>query len=214
MAALERISEKVREVLDARNAAREETLALSREIIRTCANTIRAGHRGELERAREMLRGAADAVFRMRERLKGHPDIYGAGYVHDCQKELAEAVVFTAVIAGETLPDPDEVGVEYPAYLNGLGEAVGEMRRHCLDVMRGGRLGEAETLLAVMDDIYHTLVTIDYPDALTGGLRRTTDSVRGILEKTRGELTTALRQEELRATIQEALAALKPEGKG
>ncbi|HEU4751752.1 MAG TPA: haloacid dehalogenase, partial [Armatimonadota bacterium] len=184
MARLEEISDKARAVLDARNAAREEALALSREIIRTSANTIRTAHRGELEQARTMLDGARGAVERMRERLRAIPDLYGAGYVHDCQKELAEATAFLAVVSGQELPDPDEVGVEYPAYLNGLGECVGELRRHTLDRMRHGELAEAEGLLATMDEIYHVLVTMDYPDALTGGLRRTTDSVRGIIEKT------------------------------
>ncbi len=208
---LDSISEKVRAHLDARNAARERALPLSREIIRTCANTIRASHRGELDRAREMLRGAREAVEQLNRLLADHPEIYSAGYVHDCQKEFAEATAFVAVVGGQELPDPDEVGVEYPAYLNGLGEAIGEMRRHCLDIMRQGRLAEAEALLGTMDDIYYMLVTMDYPDALTGGLRRTTDAVRGIIEKTRGELTTALRQDELRDALQRALDALRPE---
>ena len=207
---LELIAEKARAVLDARNAARDETLPISREVIRTCANTIRAAHRGEIDRAREMLRGARDAVSQMRTALQAHPEIYSAGYVHDCQKELAEASAFLALVSDQPIPDPDELGVEYPAYLNGLGETVGELRRHTLDVMRHGRLHEAEAVLQKMDEIYHVLVTIDYPDALTGGLRRTTDSVRGIIEKTRGELTTALCGEGLRLTIQQAIAALRP----
>jgi translin len=209
---LEAISEKIRASLDARNAARDRTLVLSREIIRTSANTIRAAHRGELDRAREMLRGAREAVSQMREALREHPDIYGAGYVHDCQKEHAEAAAFVALISGDALPDPELLGVEYPAYLNGIGEAIGELRRHTLDTMRLGDLQRAETLLATMDEIYYVLVTMDYPDALTGGLRRTTDGARGIIEKTRGELTTALRQEDLRAALQSALDRLSPAG--
>jgi translin len=205
---LEAISEHIRASLDARSAARDRTLTLSREIIRTSANTIRAAHRGELERAREMLRGAAEAVAQMREGLTEHPDIYNAGYVHDCQKEHAEAAAFLALIEGEELPDPDTLGVGYPAYLNGLAEAIGELRRYALDAMRVGNLQRAEITLGTMDEIYYVLVTMDYPDALTGGLRRTTDAARGIIEKTRGELTTALRQDELRSTVQEALAAL------
>jgi translin len=212
MPQLETISERARASLETRNAAREATLTLSREIIRTSANTIRAAHRGELERAREMLRGAREAAANIRHLLGEHPDLYGAGYVHDCQKELAEASAFLAIISGQELPDPEELGVEYPAYLNGLGETVGELRRHTLDRMRQGDLERSERLLATMDEIYHVLVTMDYPDALTGGLRRTTDSVRGIIEKTRGELTTALRQEELRGAIQEALQALGRQG--
>ncbi len=208
MPSLEDIGELARQVLDDRNAAREQTLPLSREIIRTCANSIRAAHRGELDRARDLLRAAREAAAQVRQSLEGCPDIYGAGYVHDSQKELAEASVFLAVLTGEELPRPAALGVEIPAFLNGMGEAVGELRRHTLDVMRHGRLEDAERLLAVMDEIYHLLVTLDYPDALTGGLRRTTDSVRGIIEKTRGELTTALRQDELRGTILQALRAL------
>jgi translin len=210
MPQLDTISEKIRASFDARSAARDEAIVLSREIIRTCANTIRAAHRGEADRAREMLRGAREAVARMRDRLSEHPEVYHAGYVHDSQKEFAEAAAFLALVSGEELPDPDELKVDYPAYLNGLGEAVGEMRRHTLDVMRHGRLEHADALLATMDEIYHNLVTIDYPDAVTGGLRRTTDSVRGIIEKTRGELTTALRQEELRKTLQQAMDRLGP----
>src|SRR5688572_22829377 len=148
MPLLEAISDRIRAELDARNAARDATVVLSREIIRTCANSIRAAHRGEADRAREMLRGAREALGQMRARLGDHPEIYTAGYVHDCQKEFAEAAAFLAVVAGEELPDPDELEIEYPAYLNGLGEAVGEVRRHTLDTMRRGELDRAEALLA------------------------------------------------------------------
>ena len=212
MPSLEELGEKIRSALDEKNLAREEALSLSREIIRTSANTIRAGHRGELARAREMLGSAAGAVGRLRARLNAstaNADLLGAGYVHDCQKEYAEAAVFLALIEGGEIPDPDGLRVEYPAYLNGMGEAVGELRRHTLDTMRRGELERAEALLAAMDEIYYLLVTFDYPDALTGGLRRTTDSVRGIIEKTRGELTTALRQDELRGAIEAALDRLQ-----
>jgi translin len=205
---LETISERIRASLNARSAARDRTLTLSREIIRTSANTIRAAHRGEADRAREMLRGAQEAGRQLREGLAEYPDIYAAGYVHDCQKELAEAAAFLALISGEEVPDPDALEIAYPAYLNGLAEAVGELRRFALDAMRVGNLQRAETTLTTMDEIYYVLVTMDYPDALTGGLRRTTDAARGIIEKTRGELTTALRQDELRDALRDALAAL------
>jgi translin len=205
VARLDELGDKVRAALDEKNGVREEALAFSREIIRTSANSIRSAHRGELDRAPQLLLGAATAVRTMRERLKGYADIYGSGYVHDCQKEYAEAAIFLALVRGEEVPDPDGLEVEYPAYLNGMGEAVGELRRHTLDVMRQGDLERAEALLAAMDEIYYLLVTFDYPDALTGGLRRTTDAVRGIIEKTRGELTTALRQEALRDALEEAV---------
>jgi translin len=206
MTELQAIAERARAVLDAKNAAREQTLALSREIIRTSANTIRAVHRGEFDEARELLRRARNAAAQLRAAASPHIDIYTAGYVHDCQKELAEAALTLALVAGEPMPDAAALEVEYPAYLNGLGETVGELRRHVLDVIRKGDLTRGETMLERMDDIYYALVTFDYPDALTGGLRRTTDSVRGIIERTRGDFTTSQRQDQLRAAIGEALA--------
>jgi translin len=205
MKELDAIAERARGVLDAKNRVREQTLSLSREIIRTSANTIRAVHRGEFAEARRLLGAAREAAARLRAVAGSHIDLYAAGYVHDCQKELAEAALTLAMVSEETLPDPEELEVEYPAYLNGLGEAVGELRRHVLDVIRRGDLARGESMLTCMDEIYHHLVTFDYPDALTGGLRRTTDAVRGILERTRGDVTTSLRQDQLRAAIGEAL---------
>jgi translin len=209
---LEDLGQKIRGALDEKNRVREEMLGLSREIIRTAANTIRAVHRDEFERAAEMLQGATDRVARLRRHRESFAEIYNAGYVHDCQKEYAEAAVFLALVAGRSIPDPDDLQVEYAAYLNGMGEAVGELRRHTLDEMRRGHMEQAEALLASMDEIYYLLVTFDYPDALTGGLRRTTDSVRGIIEKTRGELTMALRLHEVRAVLDQSLQALRPPG--
>lgn len=205
---LTEIVEPARQVLDERNAAREESLALSREIIRTAANTIRAVHRAEFAPAAAMLAQARAAAARLAACVREKPALYAAGYVHDCQKELAEAALTLALVKGDPVPGPEELGVEVPAFLNGMGEAVGELRRHTLDVIRGGDLGRGEAILQKMDDIYSALVTFDYPDALTGGLRRTTDSVRGILEKTRGDLTTSLRQDQLREAIGRALAVL------
>jgi translin len=205
---LTEITESARQALDQNNAAREETLSLSREIIRTSANTIRAVHRAEFAAAAALLEQARTAAGRLHERVRDKPALYGAGYVHDCQKELAEAALTLALVKGDPVPGPAELGVEFPAFLNGMGETVGELRRHVLDVIRGGDLERGEAILQKMDDIYSALVTFDYPDALTGGLRRTTDAVRGILEKTRGDLTTSLRQDQLREAVGRALAAL------
>ncbi|WP_322795383.1 hypothetical protein [Tepidiforma sp.] len=176
----------------AKNAAREEALAASRLIIRTSANAIRAVHRGELDAARRLI-GEARATHAQAVRaLEGHADIYHAGFLHDAQKELVEAVATLELSTGGAVPGPGELGVEDAAYLNGIGEAVGELRRIILDRLRAGSPDGCEELLAAMDDVYGVLVTIDYPDAMTGGLRRTTDQVRGILEKTRGDLTMAM----------------------
>lgn len=137
------------------------------------------------------------------EGLRSHPDVLYAGFVQDAQKEYAEASTVFALITAAGLPDPDDLGVDYVPYLSGLGEAVGELRRYILDQLRHDRLAHCEEVLAIMENIYGVLVTMDYPDAMTGGLRRTTDAVRGILEKTRGDLTVALRQAHLETELRE-----------
>ncbi len=175
-----------------KNAAREKALSASRTIIRMSANAIRAVHRGEFAQAAATLDEARAVRNEAVRALAGHGDVYYAGFLHDAQKEYAEARSTLALLSGQPLPAPEELGVEYPAYLNGIAEAVGELRRSLLDRLRAGDFTGCEEMLQAMDDIYSVLVTIDYPDAMTGGLRRTTDQTRGILEKTRGDLTMAI----------------------
>ena len=207
-ASLEAIDAAARDELGAKHAARERALVDSRALIRTCANTIRAVHRREFERAADMLGQAAAASARLADELRDYQDLYWAGYVQDAQKEYVEANVTYRAVRGEPLPTPGELGVAAGPFLNGLGEAVGELRRYVLDRLRRDDSEGCEALLQIMDDVYSLLVTVDYPDALTGGLRRTTDNVRGILERTRGDLTSALRQRELQAALRQLEARL------
>ena len=202
---LEALIERIRTALTRKSEVRDLALSRSRALIRFCANSIRATHRHEYELARELLAEAKAAAETMCNDAKAYPDVYHAGYVQDAHKELAEAAITLALVTREELPDPDDMGIEYAAYLNGLGEAMGEMRRFSLDSIRRGDTVEAERLLEVMDEVYSHLVTIDFPDALTRKLRRTTDMVRGVTERSRGDLTTAVRQEKL----QEALRTLE-----
>jgi len=197
MAALEQIAERAHAYFDQENQARERALARTREVIRASANTIRAAHRHEFDRATQLLADARQALHSATTAAEPYGNVHYAGFIHDAQKEFTEATTVLAILTGQPLPDLNEVGVEWPAYLNGLGEAVGELRRFLLDNLRRGELTEGESLLQAMADIYDVLVTMDYPDAITGGLRRTTDSTRGILEKTRGDLTVAMRQADL-----------------
>lgn len=194
---LEPIMELAGAFLAEKNSARERSLPLCRTALRHSANAIRAVHRQEFNQAEELIGLAGEQLGQAKDELREHPDIYHAGFVHDAQKEYAEACATLALIAGRALPTPKTLDVELPAYLNGLGEAVGELRRHLLDKLRAGDVAYCETVLASMDDIYDVLVTVDYPEAMTGGLRRTTDAVRGILERTRGDLTISVRQQEL-----------------
>lgn len=210
MDALEAIGERIRQHLEEKNAARDAALQLSRTLIRHCANAIRAVHRDERAVAREHLEAAHTLAEALRMSLAAYPDLYHAGYAQDALKEYAEAQIAYAIIGGEPLPDPEALGVEYAAYLGGLGEAAGEMRRRTLDILRHGHSQEAERLLTAMDDIYGLLVTVDYPDAITGNLRRTTDMVRGVVERTRGDLTTSFQQAELKAALRAVEEKLKP----
>ena len=201
---LDQIAERIRTSFEAKNAARDRTLERSRTLIRHCANAIRAVHRDERDLARTHLVEARAIVDAVRTDLTGYPDLYYAGYTQDALKEFAEASITYSLIGNDELPDPDDLGVEYAAYLNGLGEAAGELRRRCMDIIRHDHSEEAERLLAVMDEVYSLLVTIDYPDAITGGLRRTTDLVRGVTERTRGDLTTSIRQQRLQEALKRA----------
>ena len=197
MSDLQTIGRAAQDYLATKFTAREKALPKSRAAIRLCANAIRAAHRGEFAQSDKLLTEAGGLLRDMALDLREHQDIFYAGFVADAQKEYSEAALTTALMQRQAPPTPDVLGVEWAPYLNGLGEAVGELRRYILDRMRQGRLEGCEELLADMDEIYSQLITLDYPDAITGNLRRTTDAVRGILEKTRGDLTLAVSQERL-----------------
>lgn len=194
---LRAVAEEARLGLTAKFQAREQALRCSREVIQHCANSIRATHRGQFQEAEALLTTAGETLREVEHQLEGHADIYYAGFVEDSQKEFAEAHIILALVAGRPLPGPIDLKLGFPPYLNGLGEAVGELRRYVLDTLRRDDLSRCEGLLEAMDEVYTILVTMDFPDALTRGLRRTTDMVRGVLERTRGDLTAAVRQRSL-----------------
>jgi translin len=191
------IGRAAHEHLATKHAARERALPKSRAAIRLCANAIRAAHRNEFDQANRQIAEAGGLLRDMALDLGQHLDIFYAGFVADAQKEYAEAALTCALIQRQPLPTAETLGVEWAPFLNGLGEAAGELRRYVLDRMRLGKLNGCEELLADMDEIYNLLITLDFPDAITGNLRRTTDSVRGILEKTRGDLTIGMSQARL-----------------
>ena len=194
---LDSITEQIRISLTAKDAAREKAMPGCREAIRFCSLSIRAIHRQEFDEAKKLLKQADDLLKESADSLIGSPEIMNTGFLRDAQKEYAEGSLLLNMVTGKPVSTPSELGIDSAAYLNGLGEAVGELRRYLLDSMRRGDLSRGEELLAAMDDIYAVLITIDFPDAITGGLRRTTDMVRGVLEKTRSDLTLVIRQESL-----------------
>lgn len=213
MPSLDEIAEIVHRDFEARTAARDEALATARQLTRACANAIRAVHRGENDLAEAKLAEAKQMADSLRASLLvDFPELYFAGYTQDALKEFAEASAVYALVRGDELPLPADLGIPVSAYIRGLAEAVGELRRRVLDLLRHGHSPEVERLLAEMDDIYAMLVTMDYPDAVTLGLRRLTDIARSLLERTRGDVTLSLRHERLEKALREVEVSVKLNG--
>lgn len=211
---LQAATEPIRRLLDERHDAREVALQAGREATRAAANAIRATHRGETATADELIAASRDALDRATGACAAHPEVLHAGFVADAAKELAEAVLTRAAVAGQPLPAPAEVEVDEVAWLHGLAETVGELRRASLDHVRAERIEEAERLLGLMQEILAALASIDVPDGLSRGLRRATDAARAITERTRGDLTSAVGQRRLREALDAHRAALQAAGQG
>ncbi len=199
--ALDALAEDIRAVFEAKNAARDAAINQSRVVIQHSANAIRAVHRHEWETAQARLGNAQAAADVLRAQVADYPDLYHSGYTQDALKEYVEAYATYALVRGEPLPTAETLGVEHATYLNGLAEAASELRRQILDIIRHRHSAEAERLLSAMDTIYGVLITFDFHDAITGGLRRRMDQLRGVLERTRGDVTNSLRQQQLQAAL-------------
>ena len=201
---LDSISEQIRLSLSAKDAAREKALPLCRKVIRQSSQAIRAVHRQEFDQAEGLLKSVRNLLNEAEQALTDDLGFGSTGFLRDAQKEFAEGNIILTLVTGKPLPSPGDLGIDSAAYLNGLGEAVGELRRYLLDSMRKGDLSRGEELLSAMDNIYNVLVTMDFPDAITGGLRRTTDMVRGVLERTRSDLTLVSRQKDLENRLEKS----------
>jgi len=198
---LEAIAAELRPKFAAEDEAREKALRSCRQVIRHSADAMRAVHRQEQDKAKGLLDSAYELLRELNHDLAKHGRLLHSGFVHDAQKEFAEGYITLALIAGEGLPRPETLGISNAAYLDGLGESVGELRRYILDSLRRGDFSRCEELLTIMDEIYGILITMDFPELLAHGLRRTTDAIRGIIERTRGDLTVALRQKKLETKL-------------
>jgi translin len=197
------LAEELRGEFDAATEAREKGLAGSRSAIRACGNAIRAMHRYEKDNAAELISEAQSQLDGARAALDPHAALRHSGFIHDAEKELAEARITFALVNGEPIPTPSGAGIPGPAFAKGMAEAIGELRRHILDLLRHGELKRCEELLGAMDDMYYVLVTMDYPDGITLGLRRLTDVARGIIERTRGDFTSSSIQQRLHDALEE-----------
>ena len=199
---LSAVEAAVRADLDAKFAARELALKNCRSIIQGSSKAIRALHRGERSVAEELMVEVRDLIAEAEAPLSEHQDIYHAGFFYDAVKEYAEAEATAALLQGTPLPLPSDLGIHSVPYLKGLGEAVGEQRRRLLDQLRTGHLIEAETTFVAMESIHDLLTSLDYPDGMTHGLRRTTDIARSLIERSRADLTTTIVQERLRKQLE------------
>ena len=196
------VGPSLREELAGAHQAREVSLRACRDTIRQCSLAIRAVHRLLPDQVREHA-AAAEASLRIAQHaLEPFPRLAAAGFLHDAEKEYAEARLTAALVAGSPLPDHRSLRVAIPAWLNGLAEAASELRRHLLDRIRDGDLARGSALLDAMGDCYDVLVTVDFPDAITGGLRRATDALRGVLERSRSDVTTTTLQVQLQRAIE------------
>jgi translin len=206
---LEPLSRDLHDRFDATVAARERALPAARRSIRASANAIRAVHRGEYVRADELIAESREALGAGMDAVVDHPAIRYAGYLQDAQKEFAEANVTRALVAGNQMPDPGALGVEDAPYLNGVAEAIGEGRRHILDLLRAGEVDRGQAMLDTLEELYGVLVTMDYPDAVTLNLRRSTDVARSLIEKTRGDLAIAAMQRGIERALDEHATRLR-----
>lgn len=196
MSEFEPIASEIKLELEKRHLVREEVLKKSRVLIQTCSKAIKLIHRRDFDAASAMIAEARGYSSEMRNAAAGHPEVLYAGYIQDSEKEMVEAAGLLALVSGQSYPTPESMGVGLTSYLNGMGEAASEVRRYVLDDMRAGKFAQAEAMMARMESVYDELTTFDFPDSVTGGLRRTCDALRAVIERTRSDLTlTALQQE-------------------
>lgn len=200
-ATIETVAEEIRGYFEDVDTVREKAYKLSRDVVRLCAHTIRAIHRSEWTKVEEMLAETRTAVEDLVTSVEPFPQIFWAGYTQDCLKEYAEAEHTYAFVRDKPIRSVAELGVSPAAWLNGLAEASTELRRRILDIIRHDHSGEAERLLEIMDDVYSLLITFDFRPAITNNLRQRTDQVRAVLERTRGDVTSSLRQSKLEAAL-------------
>ncbi len=206
---IDQFADEARERLASIHVDREKAYTTSREVVQSSSTTIKAVHRGEFEAAREQVQKTRELRDQMMAAVEASPEIGYSGFVGDASREYAEAALVLALIAEGELPGAKEIGVDYADWLNGLGDTVGELRRHVLDLIRADRVDEAEKFLHMMDEIFQMLMSFDYPQAVTKGLRTRSDQARGAVERTRGDLTNALRQSRLEARMRQLQEALE-----
>jgi translin len=187
---LEDIVERIDQYISEKDKIREEALKSSRDIIICCRKAIQRLHQDQLPEAETFIQQASAKLVQLYDFTKPYPDLFHAGFVENAAQELVEAHCLYNIMKGEDLPDPDKIQTTYSAYLLGLCDVVGELRRGALDFMLEGNAAKANEYLHHMDRIYDAIMSFDYPSALVP-IKKKQDMVRSLIEKTRGELVVA-----------------------
>lgn len=187
---LDNIVNKIEKSIDDKELIREKALRFSRDIIINCRKAIQYIHQGLNQEADENIKKASAKLAELYDTTKNFPEIYHNGFVENAAQELVEALCFYNIMQGKDLPDPDEIQTTYSSYLMGLCDLVGELRRTVLDSIRSGEQKNADEYLKMMEDIYDVIIRFDYPSGLVP-IKKKQDMVRGLIEKTRGELAVA-----------------------
>ena len=186
---------------DKLNDIREQSLAISREIVRECSKSIRNIHRNDVSSAKEHMESAQNKIEKLKNICSDISEISYAGYVLDAEREFVEAVLFYNFDVNGYIEPYKKFNVHPSSYIQGIGDTIGEWRRKALDHLRNLDIKKAETYLEIMEEGMGILNELDYPDALTGGLRRYADNARSIIERTRSDITNAFINEALRKDI-------------
>ena len=176
--------------LEQRFESREKLLMTAREAIRYSGEAISLAHRGKAKEAEEKFELAKAKAKEIAEVVKNFPDLL-YGDVGTAFQEVSEAAFVLSVYLGKDLPSPEELGVPEFHYLLGAADAVGEMRRRVLELLRKGEKEKAEETYSIMEEIYEVLWELEYPKSLVPNLRQKIDYMRRILEDTHHDLFIA-----------------------
>ncbi|WP_457619607.1 hypothetical protein [Methanopyrus sp.] len=194
--------EDIRGELDALDEARDEAQVVLRDLHKLSSEAVYEVHRGNLEEARRRLDEAAELVSKLHDLLGDFPELLRTGFAENHLQEYAEAEILYSIVKDLRAPSPEEINVSPRAYLLGLLDAVGELRRIVVDALREGDLDRAEEFLGIMEEIYSLTMTFDYPRSVVPNLKRKQDVARSLLEKTRSEVTIAGKTEELKRALE------------
>jgi len=184
--------------------AREKLQELTRNATRLCGWAIIQVHRGNIAQATKTLNDAKESLDELQGLLSAHSELPQLGQALVAFQEYAEARLVFQMKKNGKLASLREVGTSSTAYLLGMLDFVGEMRRMTLDELRCGNADKAQKLLSTMEKVYEDLMSLDRTSILPN-FRRKLDAARRILETTRGDVAIDLR----RISLEKALRSVE-----